>query len=417
MTPNNQSNSNVPFERTLSYEQLILHQRCFEGKGVRPSDVQSIRQLPNFFKSVMRGVNKLVRLGKQNSLIVLGLDAISYNFAAKVLTPDHLIPLTSTFPSTSVAGWYGTMTGLTAEQHGLPGVVFFAPEIGRMYNCLDEAIYKNGNWVQNSLDKHKVCYGEAETVFHQLAPYCDTIVIDGYFSYDIARWSKGLVRGAGKVLTSAANWSQITFNPHAIVDSITFDIERALSLRVKNRAVFVWSLVNTDHYIHVNGYSEELADALKILDNKILEWCNLGHTVVIHSDHGQVQNYSDTELEKAWNDINSLVNCRFISGGAGRTRWSYPKTMQETALANKIEKAFGREVQVLHKSELKETGLLKVGSKLDSQIGDIVTIALGNTFPIVNSSEDYYSKNSIKFEHGSILIDEMVVPLAIYQTR
>lgn len=402
-------------ENWVKFEDLVTLQACFDGKGVLPSSNQSISSIPNFLEAVIDGKNKLLKLGKERSLIVLGLDAISYKFAASILTPNKLIPLTSSFPSTSVTGWSSTMTGLNVEDHGLPGVVFFAPEISKIYNCLDEAIYINDKWIQNHPDKYKIEYGNLETIFNRLSSKCETIAIDGYFAYDVAKWSSSLIKGAIQTIKSSYDWSQITFDPNLMISSIIDDTNLALNSRNKDKNLFIWSLVNTDHYIHIHGYSDILAKAMVKLNNQILEWVENGHAVVIHSDHGQVQNYSDKDLENLWNDINSFSTCRHVSGGAGRTRWSYPNPLKETYLANQIEKKFGNKVKVIHKEELEKLGFLKLGKKLSSQLGELITIALGNEFPIVNSAGDYYSHDSVKYEHGSILVDEMIVPLAIYQ--
>lgn len=398
----------------MNYDSLIREQSCFNGIGIKPSEKQSIQNLKNIFVSIIKGESNLAKLGKQNSLIVLGLDAISYNVAKNCFTPTTIFPLTSTFPTTSVTAWTTTVSGLSPSLHNLPGVVYFAPEINKMYNCLDNAILIGNEWKTNYINSKRIRYGKYETFFNLINKFAETVVIDGYFSYDIARWSSCLIQGASKVQKSKSDWSTITFSPNKIIDSIIEDVEFALITRNQSKKLFLWSLVNTDHYIHVNGYSEELNAQLERLNQKILQWNENGHTVIIHSDHGQVKNFSDKKLEDCWNYITSEELSNFC-GGAGRTRWIYPKKNCETKLVDKLEKEFGNLIKIIHKNELHKLGLLNVDDS-NNRIGTIVVIAIDHTFPIINSAENYYSKSSIKYEHGSILPDEMIVPLVIYNS-
>jgi len=419
MSNNNFTNSlyaNVStFENFSSYEELLTHMRCFDGKGLRPHLSQSIKQLRSFLNDVAFDRSALVCKGEQESIIVVGLDAISYQVAQGIFTPNILLPLSSIFPSTSVCCWAAAMTGLSVEASGLPGPVFYAPEIGHMYNCLDDIVEINGKWVSDFSDAHKVSFGEWKTIFHDLNPIYETVAVNGYFSWDSHRWSRGIMRGAERIDVSKADWSKITSQPDEIAKSVIEDIENTLAKRDNNRPLFIWSLVNTDHYIHLNGYDATLCSSLKLIDAAFRKWADHGHTVIMYADHGQVSNISNQEMSKAWDSLHSPETCRLTTGGAGRVRWSYPHPHKEDALASKLSSILGNEAIVLHRDELQKNGLLDIGKRLNQQIGEIVSIATGNQFPIFNSSEDYYSKEKIIFEHGSILPDEMIVPLALYQ--
>lgn len=405
------------FENSLDYQKLVLNMSCFNGKGLRPHPTQSIRQLRNFLNDVAFDRSPLISKGSQESIIVIGLDAISYSVAREMFTPNTMLPISSIFPSTSVCCWAAAMTGLSVEDSGLPGPVFYAPEIKRMYNCLDDIVEVNGKWVSDFSEAHKVSFGEWETIFHDLSQTHETVAVNGYFSIDSHRWSRGIMRGAERTDISNADWSKITSQPDKIAKSVVNDIENTLSKRDRNRPLFVWSLVNTDHYIHLNGYNESLRKALKLINEAFHEWSDQGHSVIMYADHGQVSNVANKEMGRAWDSLHSPEMCRLTSGGAGRVRWSYPHSHKEDAFANRLSNILGDEAIVLHRDELQKNALLDIGKRLTQQVGEIVSIAIGNQFPIFNSSEDYYAHEQIIFEHGSILPDEMIVPLALYQGK
>lgn len=392
----------------LDYDQLLKSIKILNGKGTHPHPTQSIKKLKSFLLEVASNQSHMVKQGKQKSTLVIGLDSISYKLAQKVFTPNILIPLSSTFPSTSVCCWVEVITGLSMETTKLPGPVFFAPEINRMYNSLSDTVEVNGEWVLDFPDKNKVAIGNWSTIFHDLSLTHETVAINGYFSLKKSRWSQALNEGAEKIYSTKANWDKIIFDPLKIIRSVIEDIEEALLKRDQKRPFFLWTLVNTDSYIHFNGYNQALYSALKLLDITCQDLAEKGHTVIICSDHGQVPNIADRELGRAWDSLHSSKLCRLPVGGAGRVRWSYPYSKAEDLLLEKTIKLLGSEAIVLHRDDLEKYNLLKHNSYLKNRIGEIVTIALGDKFPITDYMLD------IVYEHGSILPEEMIVPLVIY---
>jgi predicted AlkP superfamily phosphohydrolase/phosphomutase len=62
--------------------------------------------------------------GVGESVVVMAFDGLGYDLASDVFSPDRLVPLTTTFPSTFVTAWATALTGRRADEHGLLGVQF-----------------------------------------------------------------------------------------------------------------------------------------------------------------------------------------------------------------------------------------------------------------------------------------------------
>src|SRR5579859_1161686 len=65
-----------------------------------------------------------VALGRRPGLVVIAVDGLGYGYARASLTSAELSPLTSEFPTTTVACLMTSVTGQPADRHGFVGVQY-----------------------------------------------------------------------------------------------------------------------------------------------------------------------------------------------------------------------------------------------------------------------------------------------------
>lgn len=392
-----------------SRDDLVVANSIFDGRGVRPDAVQSVASIRPFVHAIAAGTHPQVKLGKAESLVLVGLDSIKYDFAKGIFSPDSLNCLTSVFPSTSICAWPSAVTGKSPEEFRSIGPVFYAKEIDALYNALDDSYRTTGDFIVNPKVTNKYPMGSNDTMFTDLeAQGFQTVCINGFYAQKISRWSQGTQKDAGRIDKSKSDWSQIVMQPDLIVDSIIEDVGNALAARDPKRRSFVWNLVDIDCYIHEHGYTDNLQQALTRLNSYFGQLASEGHTVVAFADHGQVPQKISSYTE-GWNRIHTDEICRMPSGGAGRVRWSYPRPGKEDELKKKIQTLLGDSAAVIRRDELETLGILPLGENLNSQIGEIITFALTDDYPLAVHGDGFI------YEHGSVTPDEMLVPLMIYQ--
>jgi hypothetical protein len=170
--------------------------------------------------------------------------------------------------------------------------------------------------------------------------------------------------------------------------------------------VLLWVYVNLDDYVHANGYDERVLAALRRLDGVARGWAGAGWTVVAHSDHGQVPVRPDPALAQAWARVDDPHECELPGGGAGRVRWLYPRAGREEAVRARLADALGDAAVVLAACELAlPPGL---GLPLD-RVGAVLAIAASESFPVPDLG--------MRYEHGGLDVDEMVIPFAVWRPR
>jgi ParB family chromosome partitioning protein len=158
----------------------------------------------------------------------------------------------------------------------------------------------------------------------------------------------------------------------------------------------------------ITRYTGELKTALTRLNGYFGQLAAEGHTVVAFADHGQVPQKISTYTE-GWNKIHTDDVVRMPSGGAGRVRWSYPREGKEDYLQQQLQSLLGESAMVIRRDELDSLGILRLGDNLKSQIGEIITFALTDDYPLAVHGGGFI------YEHGSVTPDEMLVPLMVYQ--
>ncbi|GHH31046.1 alkaline phosphatase family protein [Lentzea cavernae] len=312
-------------------------------------------------------------LGKAHSgVIVLAVDGLSSDVAKQSwLSASSVDTLSSTVPSTSATALLTAVTGVSADVHRVPGTV-----------------YRNGSGLVHAIngapaipDLPTVLERRGATV---LARELD--LLEG-------TWAQALLRGCTRVPAPARHkLTAQAEDPPLLVANVVADLDKALE-----GSRFLWTYVNIDDHVHRHGYDESVHEAMLRLDAHASRWAAKGWTVVAHSDHGQVAVDPDPDLVEAWDAI-VREECVIPSGGAGRTRWLYPKADRVEAVFDRVATTLGDTATVHHATEL---GLPQ------PETGPVVAVAASPRFPIPDPSA--------RFEHGGLSRDEIDVPFAVWQ--
>jgi hypothetical protein len=330
---------------------------------MRYSHPMSLAEVPSRLENALRTA--------QRGVIVLAVSGLSSDVAKQSWLSASLSTLTSTMPTTSATAWLTALTGVPADVHRVPGTV-----------------YRNGSGLVHAINGTPVI-PDLPTVLERhgatvLARELD--LLEG-------TWAHALLRGTTRIpappkhkLTAQAE------DPPLLVANVVADLDKALP-----DARFLWTYVNVDDHVHRHGYDESVHEAMLRLDAHASRWAAQGWTVVAHSDHGQVAVDPDPELVEAWDAI-VRQECVIPSGGAGRTRWLYPKADRLEVVFDRVATTLGAAATVHHAADL---GLPQ------PEAGPVVAVAASPRFPIADPSA--------KFEHGGMSRDEIDVPYAVWQ--
>lgn len=353
------------------------------GVGVRPSGRQSIAGVPG-----------LLVEGGWESIVVLAIDGLGYDLAEEVFQPDRLVPMTTTFPSTSITAWMTALTGRTASEHGLLGVRFRAPDADRLLDCF--------------ADEPPHARRLPPVVFQTLAAHgVRCLVNPGEMATWPGWWRSAVTRGATE-LRPTADWDCIRYDPARTAQAAEDEVRNGLRQRGAGPSV-VWSWINVDDCVHRLGYPPELVAALRRLGRLAAELAEAGHTVLAFSDHGLVPSSCPPALMAGWEAATGPGLCRLPNGGAGRTRWCYPEPGRTAEVAERLADLFGDRALVVPVRRLAELGLLDVNEETAWALGDVVCLAIGEEFAVPDPG--------VRYEHGSVTAQEMIVPLAVWEAR
>lgn len=331
---------------------------------MRYSAPMSVAEIPSRLDGALGTANR--------GVIVLAVDGLSSDVAKQSWLSASVSTLSSTVPSTSATALLTALTGVPADVHRVPGTV-----------------YRNG-------------FGLVHAINGAPAIPALPTVLERHGATVLAReldllegtWAQALLRGCTRIPAPAQHkLTAQAEDPPLLVANVVADLDKALP-----DARFLWTYVNIDDHVHRNGYDEAVHEAMLRLDAHASRWAAQGWTVVAHSDHGQVAVDPDPDLVEAWDAI-VREECVIPSGGAGRTRWLYPKPDRLEAVFDRVATTLGSTATVHHATDL---GLPQ------PEAGPVVAVAASPGFPIADPS--------VKFEHGGLSRDEIDVPFAVWQT-
>lgn len=368
-----------------------------------------------------------VELGRSRRLAVIAVDGLGFAPAVATLTPDLIGPLTSEFPTTTMACLLTSLTGRPAGEHGYVGVQYLDDDGRRSVNC------HTGN-----RDEPTSAAAARPTVTPAFPTAFATLMDAGVATMALPNELGQLHDGIrGRLFQGCESlWPPLLSLPPQSPQSPRPSLPRPLglplpplspggepcervaafaaqltaavgrSMTTVDGPALVWGYLDLDTYIHRHGVDRSIEDACRAVDRLARDLARAGTAVILFSDHGLTANQAAVETEANWRDASSPRWCRLPAGGAGRIRWLYPHADRSEALLNRLAGQRG-DMLVLTQESLAANGFLAPDSIGARRLGEIVLIATGPDFPA--------PATDVAYEHGSMTADEIVVPLAVWQ--
>lgn len=369
-------------------------------------DLPGPEMMADLITGAFRGQLNSLRLGRRQELVVLAADGISWELLEQICTnADALLPMRSTFPSTSLVSWLAAI-GLAPGTHPVPGpVLSIRPNLTSNLIADKDVAWSGPDSASPQLPANEI----PKTAFETLADLgLHSEVLVGDFYGISESWISLLTRGAIRHNPSV---------PLAPIRLAPLDLQAAAihDLRMRQRhsqAAVRWVYINFDDRIHRTGYDGDVVKALVGLAQAAETLAEAGYTVLLHSDHGHIRNRSVASDETVWASVDDPVVCAAPAGGAGRVRWLYPRAGTAQPVANRLREELGTEIGVFLRDSPEWQDFIEIWGNpglAASAVGEVIAVALTDRFPVPDPAYLY--------EHGSICADEMRTGAAIWNGR
>lgn len=313
-------------------------------------------------------------------VVVLALDGVPFSLA-RAAWPEALVEeMQAVFPTTSATCWLSSLTGLSVDEHGVPGVVFVGDD-GAMINVYGPGTappLPSGNVFSDA----RYAGLRPVAILGDLAPF-DCI------------WRDLMLRDAERVEGSVLFATSDAGSPEEIAGRLSAAIA---TTRRTGAPAFIWAFVDCDWHIHRHGYDAPLLAFLALVDDLAKTLSRDGVLVAAHADHGLVETQHDPDLDAALRGLAETAGCRV--GGAGRTRWIHAPANLRAQIAHELERRFSPDVAI-ERADQRFTP----GSPAHRRAGDILLVA---------KSSRFLAEPGILFEHGGDSEIELAVPYAVW---
>jgi hypothetical protein len=316
----------------------------------------------------------------RRDIIVLALDGIPLALARQCWPRARLSRMDSVFPSTSSTAWLSSLTGMSVDEHGIPGVVF------RLDASSPINVYAHRRPL-GVPDRGNLFSDAAAAGYRAVAVSADLEAAPG-------PWLDTLLRHADRIEGYRFYADVPAPTPERTIETLRGAV--ASQRKADGMPRLIWCFVELDRYIHMHGYDAQTLRVLALIDALAADWVQSGAVVVAHSDHGLVPTRHDPEIEAMLLACARDFACD--SGGAGRTRWFYPQGRDEERMLACLETRFAGIARACHADTL-----FDVAGSAFPRVGPVVLIAEGDVFATFDGH---------RFDHGSCTETEMQVPYA-----
>lgn len=337
-----------------------------------------------------------VRLGSQRRLVVIAVDGLGFELAARTMEPSFLAPLTSEFPTTTVACMLASLTGQPPDTHGFIGVQYLHEDGMHEVNCHDGQLIRPAG----PAPARPTTTPHFPTVFDLAADAAvRTVAVPNELAMLHRDVRDRMLHGAEVVVPAG---TEPAADLVASVDALGAVLANGAAA---DPGTLTWAYFDLDTHIHRTGFGPRVDQAAAALGRLAARLSGDGAAVLIYSDHGLTASRPSQEMLKVFQEASGPRYCRLPAGGAGRARWLYPLAGQADRVADLLSRAIPDAV-VTTPDEAAGWGLMRPGSIGQRRLGEILLLARGPDFPVPDTGT--------AFEHGSTTAQEMLVPLAIW---
>ncbi|MGC8820194.1 MAG: alkaline phosphatase family protein [Fervidobacterium sp.] len=348
--------------------------------------------LENPFEGFLRNVRKIV------VFLVDGMGYLKFNKINEKIGFEHILKVSSVFPTTTVAAVTSWFTGRTPKEHGFLGYILYLREVGSIVNMIEHTYPGIEGGIFSGLIKKRL--HRFENVF------------------DILK-ERGLYGG---VLThsSIAN-SGLSYLIHRNGHIMSYYYMGDLLATLKKRLFEDWEGILYVYWGHLDSlghkkgpdseaYEIEMERILKELKQFTNENLPNDTLFVITSDHGMIQiPGSNNYFLKSTDPFNKLLSSP--PGGEMRMMYFYlSKRTNFEFLRAYFEENFPKTVNFMSAKEAVEKGLFGNGRthpELFNRIGDAIMIARENyAFTYLYGG----GEERLNGMHGGLTQEELFVP-------
>jgi len=359
-------------------------------------------------------------LGEVRKVVLLLVDALSYRhiFEAvkagaspfkELADKGGLMPLTSTFPSTTVAALTSIATALTPQEHGMIEYYMYLKEYGLVANMIkfSPAVDRTPErLLQLGLEPKKLL--GAETLHVKLRRR-------GVSPYVVTR-ERYLTSGLGRLTNTGAEGITYINAPDMFVA-----VRKLLEANREKRlyAFVYWDCV--DGVAHDYGPDTEelqaelrgLAYSLKTeLLEKLSPGAAEGTLLILTADHGQLT--VSKEQATYLTQHPSFLQCLSVPPtGSPRDLFLHVRAGRAEELKQYVERSFADQALLLDTRDVLKMGLLGIGKprrETYDRIGEMLLLPHGNRMFVYP-----YTKEETEFKirgfHGGLTEEEMLIPL------
>lgn len=343
--------------------------------------VDSLRQ---FRSRIAERMAHQQRQARPRHQVIFAVDGIYADLAQRCWRYAYQEQWRAIFPSTSATCWLSSLTGQGISQHGVPGVVF-RPDPARQ-TFINICDYQGDAITPPTENLFTDCYLYGYT---PQAIAGDLLPIQG-------SWTRALLSGVAHIDPCPF----YTGLPLARPAQMIARLEQAVGQRLNGAApTLLWCFIDIDQYIHLHGYDDGVETFLRGLEPLAERLVNQGCDVIAYADHGLVPTHNDPDIAQSIARISDEFGA--VMGGAGRTRWFYVAQEHEDALQRRLAAALGDAAWVVPRASL----FPALGAE---RIGNLLVIA---------QQERFIAPPSYRYEHGSLQVQEMSVPYAVWECQ
>ncbi|MFQ6135315.1 MAG: alkaline phosphatase family protein [Nitrososphaerales archaeon] len=384
-----------------------------------PATLTKIFHIPHLSGNPLADPEVKPVLEDVSRVVLLLVDALSYTQLLKAFGGGDsilqrffdrsvLLPLTSTFPSTTPPGLTSLNTGLTPQQHAVIGYSLYLKQFGlvaNMVNFSPSVDFRRDTLREIGLDPNE--FLNAKTLYEFLGE-------EGYPSYVVTRWFY-----RNSTLTNIIH-KGAKIETYVDTPDLFITLRRLLESRPTEESYIFAYWDTLDTASHVYGPASEEAEAeirslayslkTEFLDR--LDKSAVKNTLLlITSDHGG-HTLVDGKTVIVPDHPELLRDLQIPPTGSSRSPYFYPKPGRFNSVRRYLTEKFGDGFLLLESEEALKKGLFGVGEVADEtrdRIGDLLALPREG-HSIFYPYKPHREELILKGGHGGLSEDEMLVP-------